>query len=423
MRRILRRLKSEGTTLFRRATARATQPAAHLDLLVLDDVFPSLRSGFRVSEFNAYLRLLPNSAVVSTGDSIRLLDENASFESSLTDYARIYPELAGRVRRFASSAIHDAEAAYVVFLHNMYTFVDYVEKRRIRSVFTLYPGGGFLVDDERSDAMLTRVLSSRYLEKVIVTQKLTHSYLIDRGFCEPERIAFIYGGVFGGSSPKAPLQPTARRHFGADKPTLDLAFVAFKYGAQGAEKGFDTFVAVAEALAASRPWIRFHVVGNFTCDDADCSALGDSIQFYGPMASHELAAFFEDMDLIISPIRPFVQPGKFDGFPTGACIEAGLKGVAVACADPLGQNVAFRDGDDILIISDRACDVVQTLEPFVDNPDALYGLAARGARAFGRTFSFESQLAPRVRLFESLGAHVGCTTAFAAGGQSEPPTL
>ena len=142
-----------------------------------------------------------------------------------------------------------------------------------------------------------------------------------------------------------------KKRFGRDKDTLDLCFVAHKYGSDLVSKGCDQFVGIAVALAREDPRLRFHVVGDYTAADI---ALGDATEkftFHGRQCTTFFADFYPAMDAIISINRPFVLArGAFDGFPTGACLEAGFHGVLNCINDPLALNPVLVPGRDFMLL-------------------------------------------------------------------------
>jgi len=83
-------------------------------------------------------------------------------------------------------------------------------------------------------------------------------------------------------------------------------------------------------------------------------------------------------------------------------MEAGLCGVAVFCSDPLRLNLAFKDKDDIVIITREPREVTADLDYFYKNPEELYRIAESGRRAFLRTFDLHSQMAGRMKILEHL---------------------
>ena len=152
-----------------------------LDLLIIDDFFPNLITRFRVAEFNFYLSKFKSL----------IFSSYPNFESAYYDYAKLYPKFKKSI--FPLSLIdiirnRSPKLAYFVFLNNAYNFLNFINTFRVQFVFTLYPGGGFDLNDEISDQKLRLVLASKYFQKVIVTQKITYQYLLENSFCDERNI-------------------------------------------------------------------------------------------------------------------------------------------------------------------------------------------------------------------------------------------
>jgi glycosyltransferase involved in cell wall biosynthesis len=370
-----------------------------VDLAIFDDSFPHLLSAFRIAEFNSYFAEF-SSAEVHTTCATRKL-EALSYEEVLREYAASFPQFAGRVVQYDPRRIVRAGMAYVVFINNVARVLDTIDRHHLPFVFTLYPGGGFQLDVPSADAALQRVMQSPWFRKVIVTQRITQEYLLQRGFCRPDQIEFIFGGVSPCDEMRRRLPP--RPHYRKDKPTFDVCFVANKYIPRGVDKGYDVFIEVAKSLARLAPDIRYHVVGPYNGSDIDVSDIADRICFYGLRRTDFFPAFYSRMDAILSPNVPFVLgPGCFDGFPTGCCIEAGASGVAVLCSDELRLNVAFKDGEEIVIVPrdvDTICDRVLR---YYRDEEALQELSRKTQIAFHRVFNLASQMTPRIRLLREV---------------------
>ena len=125
-----------------------------LDLVIVDDVIPSARSGFRYAEFTGYLREFPRSLVLTSGASLPAL-EDTRIRKVIRNFKRKYPELGNQVAGFT----HDfplglANVVYVDFLSNAYALLPDIEAANVPFVFTLYPGAGFVIKDRRCDARL-----------------------------------------------------------------------------------------------------------------------------------------------------------------------------------------------------------------------------------------------------------------------------
>lgn len=374
-------------------------------LTILDDVFPHALSPFRITEYNAYLRRWKDAVVLTTASSFGALRDTRSFEEALEEYVNLYPEFDGRVLKCdpdsdMADLLTDNDSVYTMFLYNAHRFLPLVHEYDLPFAFTLYPGGRFRLGQEDSDRQLRDVCSSPNLKKVIVTQKVARDYLIEKGFCGPEDIEFVYGGVF--SSDRL-LAGNAKRFYRKDKPTFDVCFVAHKYTKGGVDKGYDTFVEAAKLLSESHDDVFFHVVGPFDRSDMNVGELKDRIAFYGTRSTDFFREFYPSMDIILSPNVPFVlAPGAFDGFPTGGCIEAGLSGVAVFCTDPLDQNITFRDGEDLVIVPRDAASISEIVSHYHERPERLYDLAARGQKAFREIFAPEAQMGPRFGMLSEL---------------------
>lgn len=110
---------------------------------------------------------------------------------------------------------------------------------------------------------------------MIVTQKITHDYVLKKAFYPPEQIEFIYGVV----TPLEIMKEYENKMFyGFDKNTLNICFAAYKYMKSGIDKGYDLFE-IARQLASEIGNIRFHVVGNFDETDIPINGLENKLTF------------------------------------------------------------------------------------------------------------------------------------------------
>src|SRR5713101_4196172 len=215
------------------------------DIAIIDDVFPHPLSAFRVQEFESYLKAFERIKIFGTGLAVPVLGKE-TLEELIAAFKGRHPECAGRLEILESDTVIDARLIYMVFLGNTYTNLEKVEELGTPFIFTLYPGGMFGLNNARSDRALRRITSSPCFRKVIVTQKITYDYLIEKRFCTPDQIEFIFGVV-------TPIETIEREyagktHFGIDKNTLDVCFVAHRYVPRGIDKGYDVFIDVARAL-------------------------------------------------------------------------------------------------------------------------------------------------------------------------------
>lgn len=306
------------------------------EILVLDDFFPNLLTGFRVAEYNALLSAFPRMGVLSA---------NPEFAQHHAAYASLYPQHAGRVLPFEPQALRDCRLAYLNFLNNAVMFLPHLQEHQTPFVLTLYPGGGFGLRDAQSDAKLLQVLGSGLLQSVIVTVPVTRDYVLDfmRRHGLPSKPVHLVRGVVVNPG----YFDSLRDGIGAsDETPIRICFVAEKYMSAGRNKGYPDFVEAAKSLrrggaGAGLP-LEFHIVGSFGPDDWDAAELGECIHFHGRLETGELRQFLSGMNLLISPNLPgLLHPGNFDGFPTGSAVEASLCGVALMVTDPLQQNPGY----------------------------------------------------------------------------------
>lgn len=384
-------------------TLRVTQQAPWL---VLDDFFPNLLTGFRVAEYNAHLQAFPQLSVLSSlGD----------FAAQHAHYARHYPAHASRVRPYAPGWLAGAGLVYLNFLNNAHHYLPALQQRQIPFVLTLYPGGGFGLDEPESDAKLAAVLASPLLQAIIVTQPVTQDYLqrfaTRRGLTLPplHRI----DGVVVNPLYFDPHGPARAPAFGQGKATFDICFVAECYMPLGANKGYPEFIAAAQALA-DLPELRWHIVGGgYTPQDIDVRALGNRIQFHGRLNTPDLRQFYAGMDLIISPNQPFLlHPGNFDGFPTGCCVEASLCGVAVMATDALGQNPGYVDADTMLLLETSANtalapQIEARVRQLYADPTALKRIGQAGQTLTRQLYAPERQIGQRQHILRTVASQLG----------------
>jgi len=363
----------------------------NLDLIVLDDIFPQQLSFFRVIEFKEYL-IQFKTLILSTSHSFPAVGEKRNFKSVKNEFINNYSLEHKKkfVRKYDENILMNAKLIYFVFKNNGIFFLDYIEKCKIPFVFTLYPGGGFKIDDKESDDALRRIFHSKYFRHVIVTQKISYHYLLEKKFCDVEKISFIYGCPIDNKI----LNHNVKKNF-IDK--LVLTFAAHKYSNSGKDKGYDLFIDSIIALRDRGIEVEVNVVGNFTNEDYYLNNL--KVNFHGTLNIYELRHLFSNTDIIISPNRPnILGKGSFDGFPTASVIEAGLAGAAMFVSDHLNQNDYFIVGKEIEIVNDDPMDIADKIEFYNDNRDALHSLKLMGQKKLSKFYSPDAQLEKRIQI-------------------------
>lgn len=362
-------------------------------VVILDDFFPNLLTGFRVAEYND---------LMAEFRGLRILSNYGDFDRCHAEYAALYPGFASRIERFDAEAraLVEADLVYLNFLNNAIAFLDVIESHQKPFVLTLYPGGGFGLHEAESDRKLDRVLASPCLRGIITTQPVTREYIRNR--CHPRIRQLLIPGVVVNALYLAEAQEHGP-YFGAHKPVLDLCFVAEKYMPHGANKGYPEFIEAAKRIAEYSVQVRFHVVGSFGPDDWPLGEHAERFVFHGRLNTTELRRFFLSMDAIVSPNRAFVlHPGNFDGFPTGCCVEASLCGVAVLATDPLDLNRIYEPGESIRIITaDAEAIAAAVLELFRD-PGRLAQIARAGCHLSREHFAPHQQTGQRIKFLRGI---------------------
>lgn len=369
-------------------------------IAILDDLFPYPISGFRFEEFSSYLDEMEGVSVYSNGNALPLVTEARPIEAIIAEHVAANPRHFGRIHPLRPGQFPCADAYYAIFLNNIVQYVEAIEHTRKPFAFTLYPGGGFQIGDKLSDDKLRRVCGSRSFQRVIVTQPPTRDYLLKVHALPPSKIHYLQGGMVPRAAFVAPKQ---RRHFGIDKASLDIGFVANRYTPTGEDKGYDLFVETADALSRKGVNVAYHVVGPWDAAIIPLGNLATRFLFHGFVSTERLRELGQMLDLILSPNRPgILAKGAFDGFPTGSCVEVGLQETAIFCTDALKLNTDFRDGVDLVLVEPNVDDIVRRLLPVIQDPNLLAKIGRNGRTRLRRTFGRERQLLPRLAVLRTM---------------------
>jgi len=382
-------------------------PEKKYDFVIIDDAVPKYLAGFRDYEFVGFLKNYKNMVLYSIiGSRISKkkqydyfhIKTYKEYQSNRREFEEEYGIPASRLRPFFTWTKVNAKLAYVVFMSNAIFLVDYLEERNIKFVLELYPGGGFSILKEGvMYENLKRVLGSPCLEKVIATQPITYSFLLENNLCDKSKVTYIHGGYL--SKEFMDLPPKTLK-YPEDKPTVDICFAAAKYMPGGQNKGYDIFMDMAHLLLKKASNFQFHIVGGF--DETDIPpdpALKDHFHFYGHLKTKEFTPFYKDKDIFICPVRPFLLgKGIFDGFPTGTACEAGLHGLCLLMSDPLGQNEVFSGkGDSFFLENDPVLFADKVME-LVSNPDLLYQTGYNGTISLQKKYQHKYQFDSRFEI-------------------------
>lgn len=370
------------------------------DIVIFDDIFPHNLSPFRIEEFTEYLYTFSDIKIYSTASAFPVVNEKRSFRKIAEAYFTIHPETKNKVLKYRPHLYLSSKLAYIVFLSNMWAILSNLERHKVPFIFTLYPGGGFLLNDSNCDNRLKIIFQSKYFRHVVVTQKVVYNYLVEKKLCPKEKITYIFGVVMPISIFES-AKKFDKHFFKKDKSSFDVCFVAHKYSHQGKDKGYDIFIETARLLHSYSNDFHFHIVGPWSIEDYNINGLEKNIHFYGSQSTSFFSEFYSKMDIILSPNRPnILNYGSFDGFPTGAVTEASLNGVAMFITDPLDLNEVFINNEEIVLINEKPIEIVEIIIPYYKQPLLLYTLASKGSTKSWEIYGKEAQMNPRISLLK-----------------------
>ena len=247
---------------------------------------------------------------------------------------------------------------------------------------------------------MQNINESELFKGIIVTQKSVHDYLIERNLISEDKIKFIYGAAY---DTKLFEFNSTKKYYKKNKTTLDICFVAGKYSEKGIDKGFDVFSQIAYTLSSKYDFVNFHVVGGFSNSDLLYNIDSSKIKFIPYQQFNFFPDFFNEMDIILSPVKPNVLGiGSFDGFPTAAVLDAALCQVLVITSDPLGDNIypKFKNGSEIFIANSNRNEIVTIIENLIQNPLIIESVSIAGRKKALNLLSQKNQLNPRVEFLK-----------------------
>ena len=378
------------------------------NIIIIDDIYPGSYSPFRNQEYNYYLNVFHNSKVFTSGKNLKFFNKNLRVKNVVKNFINSNIQYENRI--FVNNkkneyilATYPKCLAVLTFLENVISNINILEKYDIPFIFTLYPGGGLILNDSQCDNKLKRIFNSKCFEKVIVTQDIVKNYLIEKKLCPLEKMEFIFGVV----TPKLMLSAGTHKkeYFGYGKDNLKICFVAHKYTKNGKDKGFDIFINTCKEIKSLHyDNISFHVVGEFTENDIKDKEQAKMINFHGVLSTTELQKFFEQMDIIISPTKPYIiTKGSFDGFPTACSTEAMLNKVLLITTDELNLNGnRFKDGKDLIIVSPNPKEITSKVKELYNNPKLIKKISNNGHKKAQEIYSCRNQLYKRIKIIKKV---------------------
>ena len=212
-------------------------------ILIFDDVIPSNLSPWRSHEFNHLLKSFPKSFVLADLRNYNEYNQNNSFNENLSNLEKRYLYFKGKVKRIDFINLIFGRIGYTIFFFNIDKYFELFEKKKIPFVFTLYPGGGFLLNNEFVNERLSVICKSKNFHGVIVNQFFVRDYLVNSGICDTKKINLIHGVPIDINSYNKSLNLNRSTDKG-----LRILFFANKYKTGSTDKGWGLFLELSKKL-------------------------------------------------------------------------------------------------------------------------------------------------------------------------------
>lgn len=365
---------------------------------ILDDLIPSRLSPWRAYEYNEIIKEIENSQVITDMSNFKHYSEGNSYEQSLVLLSNLYPELAKNTHQLKLLENSKTTLFYTIFFHNIQKYFQHFERHKIPFAFTLYPGGGFYFNNYEQEKFLKKVFTSKFFRGVIVNQKFTYNYLLEKNLCEVDKIKLIHGAPINLNNYNCSIN----KNFNGP---IQILFMANKYMAYGFDKGFDIFQLVSLRLIKKYPDITFHVIGSFSESDLTFRELSENYIFHGSLVEENFGNILNQTQICVSPNRPnALNQGAIDGFPLASSITAGYYKNILFLSDVFNEaeNINIINGKDFIKINFDPFKISKQIENFIDDRKLLEEVALNGCEKIKDLYSYENQITPRLNFFKKI---------------------
>jgi|688.fasta_scaffold136074_2 glycosyltransferase involved in cell wall biosynthesis len=363
------------------------------ELAIFDKFYPNTSYTWRTKEFNFLLTFFDTAVLFSESNNYKGKRIKSDFIQDLKILKNNHHEFNASQRvKFLSRPTFTYnfkyKLVYFLFFEDAVRFFPFLNRTKTPFAFTLYPGGGFLIDNEAIDSKLKLICNSTICKGIFVNGKFVQKYLIEKLKVLESKITLV---------PGVPLylnQETneIKRH----NENFVVGFCARKYHDRGKDKGFDVFAQVALRLS-DKANLKFVCIGDFTVEDLNEEEKEKTkIHFTGLLQGNQFIEQLNEFDVIISPVKTGLNGGDFDGFPTAAVVEASIMGVTMVCSDPLNDNL-YENGEEIIILKSHADDYLHVLEYLIENREDCRKIGMKGRARTLDLYDDANTLLPKVQ--------------------------
>ncbi len=369
------------------------------DIIIFDDIMPSSLSPWRSYEFNNLCKCFYKVKVFTDLKTFSKYNSGYSFKKSLQILKQNYFYLSRSIKRFSLMNNINSKLFYFVFYTNANTYYKIAEQNKINFVFTLYPGGGFQLNNQATENSLKKIFESKYFKGVIVNQFHVKEYLVNQKLCDENKIKIISGVPINFEIKSLEVD---LKKFNGD---LKILFFGNKYTKNGEDKGFDIFQEVANILINKIPNLSFHIIGNFDENDLKHELLINYFTFHGVLNEEAYMKIINKTQIIISPNRPFIlSPHAFDGFPLATCVEASLFNNLIMASDYFNESAKLNlvDNVDFIKVNYNPIKISDKIILLNKNRDQIKQISISGKAKIMEIYSHKNQIKPRIELFNNI---------------------
>ncbi|WP_439490592.1 hypothetical protein [Algoriphagus sp.] len=368
-------------------------------LIIFDDIMPSNLSPWRSYEFSNLLNDFSRSVVLTDLKNYYSYNQGKSFDKNISILTRNYSGFRKKIRKIKIVNLLSGRLAYTIFFFNIDRFFEVFERKGIPFVFTLYPGGGFLLNNTNVDNRLKSIINSSLCICVIVNQFFIKDYLIKRLNCDTGKIKVIHG---------VPLNiANYKQNVNENKSFLGrirILFFANKYKDGASDKGWKIFLGLTKLIIESGLDISFDVIGGFSYEDYVNIFNIEKFRFHGVLIEEEFYEVLNSTHIIVSPNSPNFETGAFDGFPLATCVSAGLFKNVLLMSDYFGEasKSGWISGVNYIKINNSVESILSIVESLELDREKLKSLAFNAQKLILKNYSYNNQIYRRKKVFQQL---------------------
>lgn len=367
------------------------------DLIILDDILPSILSPWRNLEYNELCKNFYNTIIYTDTSTYISYTQGKSFEENLTILEKGFPNLKNKIKKLKRTSNLRGKLFYTIFYNNIDKHFEFLEKHKFPFAFTLYPGGGFEINNTEIDNRLKEIFSSPYFKGVIVNQNITKDYLIEKKIVDSNKIKLIFGVPMSIESAHSTIEKSSKK--------INILFFANKYTKNGVDKGFDDFQVIANELISKSNQYTFTIIGGFNSKDLKINHLKDHFNFKGTLNENLFNEELKRTHIIISPNKPFkISSGNFDGFPLATCISACIYKNVLILSDYFNEaeKINLIDGVDFLKFKGNITETVNQIETLRLDFEKMNMIAINGQNKLLNLYDYNNQIVPRIDFIKSI---------------------